>query len=124
MPKIGYGGKIKEWCGNILNGIKGFFGIHSPSTIFRDEVGKFMAQGIGLGFENEMGNVTEQMQNAIPTEFDVNSTLNAKTDKTDNLRNALVEAFKEFKPKIILDDKEVGEFAFEYSNIKMGKHYV
>lgn len=114
--------KIKGFGESILNGIKGFFGIHSPSTVFRDEVGKFMAEGIGVGFENEMGNVATQMQSAIPTEFDVNSTL-AQQSSEINLKEALIEAFKQFKPSVILNGKEIGEFAFEYSNVKYGNYY-
>lgn len=49
--------RVKEWCGSILDGIMGFFGIHSPSTVFRDQVGRYMAQGIGVGFEEEMSSV-------------------------------------------------------------------
>ena len=35
--------KIKEWCGSVLNGIKAFFGIHSPSKVFKDEIGNNLA---------------------------------------------------------------------------------
>ncbi|MFQ7103114.1 MAG: tape measure protein [Anaerovoracaceae bacterium] len=37
-----------------LNAAKDFLGINSPSRLFRDEVGKYMAQGIGVGFERYM----------------------------------------------------------------------
>lgn len=37
-----------------LNAAKNFLGIHSPSRVFRDEVGKNMALGIGVGFEKNM----------------------------------------------------------------------
>lgn len=60
-------GKIKSWCGGILEGIMSFFGIHSPSTVFRDEVGKYLAQGVGVGFEDEMSGVAARMQRSIPT---------------------------------------------------------
>jgi len=47
-------GKIQEFCGSVLNGIKSFFGIKSPSTLFRDEVGKNIVLGIDEGIqENE-----------------------------------------------------------------------
>lgn len=59
-------GKIKEWCGSVLDGVKSFFGIHSPSAVFRDEVGRFMARGIGVGFQREMAGVAAQMQRSIP----------------------------------------------------------
>ena len=59
--------KIKGWANSILDSIKGFFGIHSPSAVFRDDVGRYMAQGIGVGFEDEMGAVASRMQRSIPT---------------------------------------------------------
>ena len=43
--------KIKGWAGNILNGIKGFFGIHSPSTVMRDQVGKNIVLGVAKGIQ-------------------------------------------------------------------------
>ncbi len=63
--------KVKKWCGSILNGIKAFFGIKSPSKVFQDEVGKNMALGLGEGFSNEMKNVTKQINNSIPTDIDM-----------------------------------------------------
>lgn len=37
-----------------LDGVKKFLGIHSPSTVFRDVIGKNMALGVGVGFEKNM----------------------------------------------------------------------
>ena len=37
---------------NALDSVKNFLGIHSPSTVFRDMIGKNMALGIGVGFED------------------------------------------------------------------------
>jgi len=63
--------KISGFFGGVVSSIKKFFGINSPSTLFRDEFGKNMALGVGVGFVDEMGNVSKAMQNAIPTSFDV-----------------------------------------------------
>lgn len=68
-------GKISGFVDNILGGIKSFFGINSPSKLMRDEVGKFVAQGVGVGFEKEMTSVKKDMVNALPTGFDVTPTL-------------------------------------------------
>ena len=68
--------KIKGFGQSVLNGLKSFFGIHSPSTLFEDEVGKNLALGVGLGFEKEMDEVSKEMQNAIPTNFDANVDMN------------------------------------------------
>lgn len=60
--------KIKGFGKAVLNGIKSFFGIKSPSRLMRDEVGKYVAEGIGVGFEKELSNVYDDMQNAIDLE--------------------------------------------------------
>ena len=39
---------------NALNWVKSKLGIHSPSTVFRDQVGKMMALGVGVGFEKNI----------------------------------------------------------------------
>lgn len=68
--------KIKGFGDAVLDGLKSFFGIASPSKLMRDQVGVFLAQGIGVGFEKEMRNVSRTMQNSIPREFDVDSKVN------------------------------------------------
>ena len=68
--------KIKGFGKSILNGIKSFFGIHSPSTLFKDEIGSNLALGIGEGFEDEMNNVSDMMEDAIPKDFDVGVNTN------------------------------------------------
>ena len=62
-------GKISGFFGGIVDGIKNFFGIRSPSTLFAG-LGENMGQGIGVGFERAMDEVADDMQNAIPTTFD------------------------------------------------------
>lgn len=69
-------GSIKDTGAEIVDGFKDFFGIHSPSALFRDEVGQFLAQGIGEGFTDEMDSVTDRMANAIPTDFSTDINVN------------------------------------------------
>ena len=59
-------GKVGDFGNWVVGGIKGIFGIASPSKVMRDEVGRYMAQGIGVGFEQEMRGVASRMQSAIP----------------------------------------------------------
>lgn len=53
--------KIKGWATDVLDWIKGFFGIHSPSKVFADEVGKFIPPGITLGVEQAMPKAMRDM---------------------------------------------------------------
>ncbi len=90
--------KIKGFGKFILNGIKSFFGIHSPSTLFRDEIGSNLALGIGEGFEDEMSNVSDMMEDAIPKDFDVGVNTNYDGINVENnsySKDMLVTAFRE-----------------------------
>lgn len=51
------GEKLKSFGDGIVNGLKSFFGIASPSKLFKNVIGKNLALGIGAGFEDEIGNV-------------------------------------------------------------------
>ena len=42
---------IKSVGNSMIDGIKSFFGIASPSKLMRDEIGKFLPQGIAVGVE-------------------------------------------------------------------------
>lgn len=59
------GEKIKGFGENVLGGIKDFFGIHSPSKVMADEVGKNLALGIGEGFEKNIAGVNKQITGAM-----------------------------------------------------------
>lgn len=53
--------KIKSFASTITDGIKSFFGIHSPSTVFRDEIGKNLMLGLANGITGNEGVVSMAM---------------------------------------------------------------
>nr|DAH72335.1 MAG TPA: tail tape measure protein [Caudoviricetes sp.] len=53
--------KVKGWASSVVGWIKDFFGIHSPSKVFADEVGKFIPPGITLGVEQAMPRAMRDM---------------------------------------------------------------
>lgn len=102
--------KIKGFAKTITNGIKSFFGIHSPSKLFRDEIGKNLILGVGVAFEkdddlidkqiNDFGDdVYKKMQGAVNMETgkmafsgtsgSVTQILNANSSFTGNINNVL-----------------------------------
>lgn len=58
-------GKIGGFCDGVVDGFKDFFGIKSPSHVLRDLVGKFLPQGIAVGFENEMPKSIKDMEASL-----------------------------------------------------------
>ena len=71
--------KIRGLGRMVLNAVKGIFGIRSPSTVFRDEIGKNLAYGLGEGFEAAMKEVCKDMQKVLPTDFDFDVGANVKS---------------------------------------------
>ena len=107
--------QISGFVGDVTAFLKRVFKIGSPSRLFRDEIGKNLALGIGVGFTNEMKNVATQMGNAIPKSFDSGSILNNSTNDMAYATGFSVEMVNAFKDalsqvKIVLDDDVAGEF--------------
>ena len=68
-------------AGNALDWMKKKLGIHSPSRVFRDEVGKFIPAGIAVGIEQE----AYTMQDALDT------AANGLTFDTGNLGANIID---------------------------------
>ena len=62
--------KVSSFFSGIVNGAKRLLGIHSPSKVFAG-IGENMGAGIGVGFTDAMSGVEKDMENAIPTAFDL-----------------------------------------------------
>lgn len=70
-----------------LDWVKEKLGIHSPSRVFRDQVGKMMALGMGIGFEQNipLGTMSNGVKRAVQSlQRSVQLTTSVQTDKTVN----------------------------------------
>ena len=67
-------GAIVDSVASIADGIKDFLGINSPSKLMADEVGKFLPQGIAVGFEAEIPETAD----------DISRSLDGMTDELDS----------------------------------------
>lgn len=92
-------GKVSGFCSNLMSKIKGFFGIHSPSTEMA-WVGEMLveglagsiedngseavkaAEGLSQGISDVMGGLAEDMKTSLPTDFhlDANASVRSVTD--------------------------------------------
>ena len=120
--------KAKDWLKGKISGIadwipgwiKDKLGIHSPSRVMRDQVGKYIAQGIGVGFEDEMSSVKAQMLDAMPSpdafandySFGsvpaINASSGYRAGGSQDIVSAITEALKGVQ--VVLDDEVAGRF--------------
>ena len=105
---------VKGLYNGIVGGIKSLFGIHSPSTVFRDQVGKNLALGLGEGFSDTMSDVTAEMAGAVPTSFDASVNMNTSSSYGSNY-DYMVSAFKQALKdvKVVMNNREMGAFVTE-----------
>jgi phage-related protein len=75
---------------NALNSAKSLLGIHSPSTVFRDQVGKMIGEGMALGIEDSEGAVNKAL-----AELSNDTTAQAQVTVAANARNGLAPAYSE-----------------------------
>ena len=97
--------KISGWCSDIFNNIKSFFGIHSPSKLFADDIGKMLGLGMGEGFDDSLDSVYKDMEKAINYENDkltsnLTNTQQIKTQIEDN-RQATLQSIDDNKEIVV-----------------------
>lgn len=106
--------RLREFGATVLENLKEVFGVHSPSTVMRDQVGVYLAEGVGVGFLDGMEKVNAEIKNALPTDYSVGINAAVNGDIQTSYMVTTLEMFKaalsEYSPVVILDEKVVGKF--------------
>ena len=79
----------RELAEDIENTIRGAWDIHSPSKVMA-KLGGYAAQGLAVGFEDEIAKVQEMIARSVPTSFDLSDPSAAQRDQTAALVNAVI----------------------------------
>ena len=103
-------GKIKSFCSSALGAIKDFFGIHSPSKVLADEVGKFLPAGIAVGIDanadsaiNAMDDLGNRMNTTLSGRLETVGTdakYGMQIETTSTRDNQLFDMLAEYLPQI------------------------
>lgn len=107
--------KIGGFASSVVSSIKDFFGIHSPSKLMRDEVGKYLAQGIGIGFEKNIPvkQMTKSMKKAVG---DMQATALQVTSTTPMTTNVATKAVTNNYTDLQMDYKKIKKAQLEAMN--------
>lgn len=99
---------VRYMMRRVTNSVRSEMQIASPSKVFA-QIGNYMAQGLDVGFTDEMKTVTADIQNSMPTSVsDVGAVTTAPARTGENMVEAFKKALSEMK--IELDDESVGSF--------------
>ena len=92
---------LKKLVDSIITGIKGFLGIHSPSTEF-EEIGEFSIAGLIKGFGNKVGDAVEAVGKlASKLVGKVKEKFSDMKEKGQQLCQKIKDGFEEKAPKIV-----------------------
>lgn len=125
---------LTKWFSNAWNGLidgaRNILGIHSPSKVFAD-IGDFMALGLGEGFTKSMTAVNKDIANAIPTDFDIEPTINGSAPQKAFNGNTQTESkivfmmnIENFYNQNKQDLDEIMEYAGDYFSAQMERRSV
>lgn len=101
------GNAVKKLFNGIVGGLKEKFGIHSPSKVMADIIGKNLALGIGSGFEKNIGAVNREISKSLNFD-DASVNINANGAKsgggltvyqTNNYKQAYTSPVEKYKSK-------------------------
>jgi hypothetical protein len=81
-------------------------GIHSPSRVFKEQVGKNIALGIGDGFDDNISKVYDKMSTAVNFET---QRLSANLSTTANVNRNLKVSLNQSKSDVYMDSRKVGQ---------------
>lgn len=79
--------RIKGFGQNVLQSLKDFFGIHSPSRVMHDEIGEMLGAGIGEGLVDSMTRVKRQIKGVAGTITGSMQDIYAPNDYTESVKS-------------------------------------
>lgn len=95
--------KLKGFTSGIIDNVKGFFGIHSPSRVFKNEIGVWLPMGMAEGIASKSDKVIEALVQPL---YDSQKIISKESNiLSKNLTATIVGAVK----KINLGNKSFGE---------------
>lgn len=111
--------KISGFFGGVVDSIKDFFGIASPSKLMRDQVGKFIAQGIWVGFNEEdpMNQINRDLRYGMK-KLDTTMTLSGgyySGIDYDKMAQATTDAFVDANIGVSVGNRQFGRLVREVS---------
>ena len=101
---------VRQAASNLVSGIKGFFGIASPSKLFRDEIGKQLMAGMAEGITDNEGLVESALNDVSDlavNDVDVGLNTNAVASSRNNDMSMLLQALRSMQFDFYMDGKKI-----------------
>lgn len=121
---------LKSLALGALNSAKVALGIHSPSRVFRDMIGKNISLGIAEGIKEEHSSVEDELNNNLNNlvstsklsslNRSINKTFSSKNNSTSNVSTGNTSIPQTAVFNIILEGQIIGEIAAPFVDVING----
>ena len=103
-------GWVMSGVDSIVSGVKGALGIHSPSKVFRDEVGYMIGLGIAEGIDSSKDEVTKAANDLAESVYDRSvDWLDKQVKYNDYSLREQLEVWREIQSQFIKESKQYAE---------------
>lgn len=111
--------KAKDWGSNVADSFKSFFGIHSPSRLFM-EYGGFMAEGLGIGWDNKIDSVVRDMSKGVNVhgniDFASSSIGKSSSAQINTMLSGMSERGGNYNINLVVDGRTLANVVFDPLN--------
>ncbi len=111
--------KVKDWGSNVADAFKSFFGINSPSRLFM-EYGGFMAEGLGIGWDNKIDSVVRDMSKGVnvhgSVDFASSSLGKSSSAQINTMLSGMTERGGNYNINLVVDGRTLANVVFDPLN--------
>lgn len=96
--------QVKNWCQNILDTVKEFFNIGSPSKLFADEVGAMLPAGMAIGIDKGAKKALDSMNSLSASVFNAGQMIEpqmAQSTQNQGLVEGLLNGLSAMQDKAV-----------------------
>ena len=111
--------KVNGFANGIIGGVKKIFEIHSPSKVF-GRIGGYMAEGLGVGWDDEITAVKDDISSDLSVEASVNHSIIGKDESDSDIKRMtsavmdLIDILESKGISLRVNEREAGRLVNRY----------
>lgn len=111
--------KVNGFANGIIGGVKKIFKIHSPSKVF-GRIGGYMAEGLGVGWDEEITAVKDDISSDLSVEASVNHSIIGKDESDSDIKRMtsavmdLIDILESKGISLRVNEREAGRLVNRY----------
>lgn len=113
------GEKVRDFSSGILKTVKNFFGIHSPSAVFRDEVGYMLGLGVAKGLDKSASKAAKAAESLAKSVYNKSKEwVDLQTKYFDMSLKDQLEVWQTIQSQFVKDSQQYADAEKEILDVR------